>query len=239
MRILFIAIIMLACLNTYGQTINGMVTDKQTGLAISGALITSSKSTVISDLRGNFSIAIKEINDTIRVSMQGYTLYQISNLIANAAIFIALDKIPIALKEVKVSAKRDRLTDSLNNREMFAKSFNSSAPKFKDIVRVSQGLGVVPIAGVTIVPSELVKAITYKHSREYKFKKTLINDEQYKYIDSRFNKGLVIAITRLQADSLSDFMEKYRPTINAIKKMTDYDIRVYIKKSLVEFKGNI
>jgi len=239
MRILFIAIIMLTCLNTYGQTINGIVTDKQTGQAISGALITSSKSTVISDLRGNFTIAIKEINDTISVTMQGYSLCKTSNLAANTAISIALDKTPIALKEVKVSAKRDRLKDSLNNREMFAKSFNSAAPKLKDIVRVSQGLGVVPIAGVTIVPSEFVKAMTYKHSREYKFKKTLINDEQYKYIDSRFNKSLVVVITKLQADSLADFMEKYRPDINAIKKMTDYDIRVYIKKSLVEFKGNI
>jgi hypothetical protein len=120
---------------------------------------------------------------------------------------------------------------------MFAKSFNASAPKLKDIVRVSKGLGPLPIAGVTIIPSELIRAISYKSSRQYKFKKRLLTDEDDKYVDSRFDKDLVSEITKLQNDSLSIFMDKYRPAAGVLKKMTSYDVMIYIKKSLQSFRS--
>jgi hypothetical protein len=121
---------------------------------------------------------------------------------------------------------------------MFAKEFNSSAPKFKDIVVVASAPGPLPVAGVTIVPSQLIRAITYKHSREYRFKKVLIRDEHNRYIDSRFSDDLVTALTGLKDDSLLNFMDKYRPGINQLKKMTDYDIRVYIKASGQKFRSD-
>jgi hypothetical protein len=239
MRSLLIITALLLSFRLYGQQINGAVMDQQTRQLLANALITSSKGIAYSDVHGRFTIEIKNLDDTIRISKLGYRTYQITGQAAKTTIVIELVKETIDLNEVKVFAKRNRIKDSLNTRAMFAKSFNSAAPKFKDIVRISKENGPIPIAGVTLIPSELIKAIGYKHSREYKFKKTLLRDEDDKYIDSRFDKDLVSKITKLQSDSLSIFMEKYRPTINLLKKMTSYDLIIYIKRSLLSFKRHI
>jgi transposase-like protein len=223
----------------YGQQISGVVIDKQSRQLLANALITSSKTVVFSDVQGRFTIGTKGLEDTIKISKSGYSTYQVTGQAANTSLLIELIKQTIELNEVKVFAKRDRVKDSLNTRAMFAKSFNSAAPKFSDIVRVTKANGAIPIAGITIIPSELIKAIGYKRSREYKFKKTLLRDEDDKYIDDRFDKDLVSAMTKLQNDSLSIFMEKYRPSISLLKKMTSYDLMMYIKTSLNSFKSNL
>jgi hypothetical protein len=218
--------------------VSGIVTDKKTGRPIIGAWITSSKATTISGIQGEFAINTAK-NDTVKVKMQGYKLYVWPvNPSANKNIQIVLEEAIIELNVVHVTAKRDRVKDSLNNRKMFAKEFNVAPPKLKDIIVASSSPGPIPIAGVTIVPSQLIRALTYKHSREYKFKQVLIRDEQNRYIDSRFSERLVTELTGLKGDSLLDFMDKYRPGIEKVKTMSDYDIRVYINASAPKFRNN-
>jgi hypothetical protein len=233
MRGLLTLLLICACLCSYGQTINGVVTDKKTGQPLTGAWVATSKANVITGIQGEFGLVGAKTKDTLRIKMQGYKLYVLPlPSVNNKNIRIGLEPAVIELNEVHVTAKRDRVKDSLANRKMFAKEFDSSPPKLKDMIAVSGGnAGLMPIAGVTIVPSQIIRALTYKHSREYKFKKVLIRDEQRRYIDSRFSESLVGTITDLKGDSLLDFMDKYRPGIEQIKKMSDYDIRAYIKTS--------
>jgi hypothetical protein len=239
MRYLLLLLLFVTSLNTMAQTISGIVTDGRTGQRISGVWITSAKAGTISGLQGGFMIKANIYTDTLRAQMQGYKPYVLPvNPSVNKNIIITLQEAIIELNEVHVTGKRDRVKDSLNNRKMFAKEFNASAPKFKDIVVVSSAPGPLPVAGVTIVPSQLIRVITYKHSREYRFKKVLIRDEHNRYIDSRFGDDLVTTLTGLKDDSLLNFMDKYRPGIEELKKMTDYDIRVYIKVSGQKFKSD-
>jgi hypothetical protein len=240
MRCLLILFLMCSCLCAYGQNISGIITDKKTGQRLAGAWVSTSKANAISGLQGEFNIAAANKTDTLRVKMQGYKLYVLPiGAVADKTIIVSLETAVIELHEVHVIAKRDRVKDSLNNRKMFAKEFNASAPKFKDIVAVSgSNAGLLPVAGVTIVPSQFIRALTYKHSREYKFKKVLIRDEQNRYIDSRFGENLVSNITGFKGDSLLNFMDRYRPGIEQIKKMSDYDIRVYIKASQQKFSSD-
>jgi len=240
MRGLLTLLLICTCLCSYGQTVSGMVTDKKNGQPLAGAWVSTSKANTITGIQGEFSMSVVKTGDTLRVKMQGYKLYVLPlNSANNKNIQIGLDAAIIELNEVHVSAKRDRVKDSLNNRKMFAKEFNSSPPKLKDMIAVSgSNAGLLPVAGITIVPSQFIRALTYKHSREYKFKKVLIRDEQNRYIDSRFSENLVSMITNLKGDSLLDFMDKYRPGIEQIKKMSDYDIRVYIKTSQQKLVGD-
>ena len=238
MRCLLLLLIIGTSLNTMAQTINGIVTDGKTGQRISGAWVTSAKAGTTSGLQGEFAININTPADTIRVKMQGYKpRIQPVNASVNKNILIRLEEAVIELDVVHVTAKRDRVKDSLNNRAMFAREFNTSAPKLKDILVVSNSPGPLPLLGVTVVPSQLIRAITYKHSKEYKFKKVLVRDENNRYVDSRFSERLVVELTGLKDDSLLNFMDRYRPTIAEIKKMTDYDIRIYINSSMSKFKS--
>ncbi|WPU94591.1 carboxypeptidase-like regulatory domain-containing protein [Mucilaginibacter sabulilitoris] len=239
MRCLLPLLMIYSCINAYGQTINGILTDGRTGQRISGAWVTSAKAGTISGLQGEFAIKANSPIDTIRVKMQGYKPYmQPVDASANKNILIRLEEAVIELDVVHVTAKRDRVKDSLNNRAMFAKEFNTSAPKLKDILVVSHSPGPLPVFGVTVAPSQLIRAITYKHSKEYKFKKVLVRDENNRYIDSRFSERLVTEISGLKDDSLLSFMDRYRPTIDQIKKMTDYDIRIYIKNNIPKFRSD-
>ena len=238
MRYLLIIPCICICICSYGQKISGIVTDKITGQRISGAWITTTSSTAISDMEGGFTISLTPQKDTLKVRMQGYKLFALPIDPSKIKdVVIRLEQSTIQLNQVNITARRDRVKDSISNRIQFAKDFNSHPPKFSDIIRPATPGGPLAFAGVSISPSQLIAALTYKHSRAYKFKQVLLKDEQAKYVDSRFSDERVAQLTNLQADSLFNFINLYRPTIEQVKKMSDYDIFTYIKKCLVKFRG--
>jgi hypothetical protein len=147
-----------------------------------------------------------------------------------------MEQATIQLQQVNISARRDRVKDSISNRIQFARDFNSHPPKFSDIIRPGASVGPIPMAGVSIVPSQLIALLTYKHSNAYRFKQALIRDEEGKYVDSRFSDERVAQLTGLQSDSLYHFINQYRPAAAQVRKMSDYDIFSYIKKSAAKFR---
>lgn len=237
MRHLLIITFICTCLAGYGQKINGIVTDKATGLRISGALISTGSSAAISDMAGIFSINVPKTKDTLKVKIQGYKLFALPVDPAKTTdIIVQLEQATIQLKQVNISARRDRVKDSISNRVQFARDFNSHKPKFSDIIRPGISSGPIPMVGVAIVPSQLITLLTYKHSNAYRFKLALIRDEQAKYVDSRFSDERVAQLTGLQSDSLYHFINQYRPAAAEVRKMSDYDIFTYIKKSASKFR---
>lgn len=240
MRYLMIFVFLCCYLEGYSQKLSGIVTDKNTGQRISGAWVTTKSGTTISNMAGEFAVNTSKLKDTLKVKMQGYKLYVLPVDISKVnTVAIALEQTAIELNQVNISARRDRVKDSISNRKDFAKDFASRPPKFTDIVRPSVGVGPYPMVGVSIVPSQLIALLTYKHSRAYKFKKALIANEQAQYVDSRFSDERVAQLTALPDDSLHQFIELYRPAIAQVKKMSDYDIMTYIKTSLVKYKSPV
>ncbi len=238
MRYLLILLLLCTCLAGYGQKLSGIVTDKNTGQRISGAWVTTAGGTAITNITGEFAVSTAKLKDTLKVKMQGYKTYVLPVDVSKVnTVAIALEQSTIELNQVNISARRDRVKDSISNRKEFAKTFASHPPKFTDIVRPVVGIGPIPMAGVVIVPSQLIALLTYKHSNAYKLKKALIAHEQGEYIDSRFSDEQVAQLTALPDDSLHQFIELYRPTITQVKKMSDYDIMTYIKTSLVKYKS--
>lgn len=136
------------------------------------------------------------------------------------------------LKEVKIRPRNYR-QDSLQNREDYAKVFNYQKPKLKT---VTPQYG----AGVGFDLDEIINMFRFKRNRSIaNFQKRLLQQEEDKYIDYRFNKGLVRRLTLLTGNELDSFMRVYRPSYTFTKFASDYDFQSYIKQALLRFQNGM
>lgn len=67
--------------------------------------------------------------------------------------------------------------------------------------------------------------------------KTIANERENERIDQLFNADLISSIVPLSDDSLSLFMQRYRPSAIQSNGWTTYDAHVYIKKCFDSFKN--
>jgi len=152
-------------------------------------------------------------------------------------------KAPVKLREVNIKGFRDTRLDSLFNRKQFAGVFSHKGPGLADLFsqKVSYNNQYSPfqnstssIAGINLlsIPGLLGK----KSSQAGKLKARLLRDEETGYVERAFSKTLVSSVTNLQGDSLQLFRDRYRPSYTFAKQTTAYDMILYIKKSMQEFK---
>ena len=149
-------------------------------------------------------------------------------------IIIRLKQVPVMLKDVVIRANRDHKKDSINLRRDYARVFNYQPPKLTDAFITPPSN--VPFAFVSIDLLTVLSALTKNNDPAYKLKKELLRDEQADYAATRFNRGLVTRVSGLKGDSLNLFMDKYYPPVNWVMKSSDYDIVLYIKSKLTDFK---
>jgi hypothetical protein len=88
---------------------------------------------------------------------------------------------------------------------------------------------------LTVDVITLVRALTKKSTRAYKFNKLLLRDEKANYVNQKFSHGLVARVTGLKGDTLSAFVVQYRPTYAFAHKVTDYEMELYIKDCYQKF----
>jgi hypothetical protein len=80
-----------------------------------------------------------------------------------------------------------------------------------------------------------LEMLSKKRRQEMAFAKHFTEFEREKFIDSRFNKRLVKRWTGLEDEAAIEFMRKYRPSYEFMRKATDYQYYTYLKKCLTEF----
>ena len=234
MRSLLMLLLLALSTCVYGQQLSGTVTDKQTGQPVNGAIIRSPSGTTTSGLRGQFSIRVHE-GDTLTVYKAGYESFSFRVWKITSPLKIALDKGTMVLKEVIISARRNDPADSLANRAEFEKEFNYKPPAIKDVF-----IGTAPRSKSTLISFNLgmlYSMITKKKSRDYRLRQKLLSDEQQRYIDRKYNAGIVAAVTGLQGKDLEEFLSRYRPSYEFVKSKPAYEVMMYIRKSYREFKG--
>lgn len=67
------------------------------------------------------------------------------------------------------------------------------------------------------------------------FRDRLVAEEKEKYIEHRFNRGLVIRLTGLRGADLDTFMVRYKPDLILVENATDYELQSYIKQCYEKF----
>ena len=137
------------------------------------------------------------------------------------------------LKEVKIRPRNYR-QDSIQNREDYAKIFNYRKPGLS-MVTPQYGVG----AGFDI--NEIINVFRFRRNRNIKsFQDRLLAQEEEKFVDHRFSKGLVRRLTHISNDNeLDSFMQTFRPPYLFAVMTNDYDFQKYIKDSFERFKRGL
>jgi hypothetical protein len=193
-------------------------------------LSTSGRGTA-TDSNGNYTITVN-LDDSIYFSYLGQATvrYPVGRINYYNGFDIALHVDPTELKEVRVMPRSYR-NDSIQNRKDYAKIFNFKKPGFKLNGPSPNGAGV----GVDL--DELINVFRFARTKRIQaFQRRLLDEEQDKFIDHRFNRSIVLKVTHLQGDELDSFMVKYRPSYEFCERATDYDLLDYVKLAFREYQ---
>ena len=229
----------------FAQDLKGVVRDVNSRLPIANAKIITSKATTLTNNEGKFILGNVKTGDRIAVRIMGYetTEWTIDKLTDTLRIYLKQDA--ITLNEVLIKTKRNYKRDSLDLRKEYASAFAYKGPGFKEMFIEKGGHknDYVPSftntrSTASLVSLNLLQVASLfgkKKVENTRLKQTLIRDEKLNFIDEVFSKDKVRSLTGLEEEALIKFMNLYRPSILTLKKMTAYELTVYIKKCYEEF----
>jgi hypothetical protein len=134
---------------------------------------------------------------------------------------VHIDSLPLVV--VRPKAYR---YDSLENRDEYRKVFEYGP----DYLATGSGGGV----GINLDMLFGAK----KNRQMLSLQRRLIEEEQDKYVDYRFNRTLVRKITGIKSPQLETFMKLYRPSYDYIRNCeNDYEFYKYIKDCGLRFQA--
>jgi hypothetical protein len=218
--------------------ISGTVYDSTKTIPIKNVTVKSTSGTLAkTDSLGHYNIVVKEEDSITFIyrnkATTGFSVRQIENI---GSFDISLrvriyDKVR-TLKEVRVYANTYR-QDSIENRQEFSQGFNYEKPGIQTNTSSYSGA-----AGMDL--DQFVDIFKFRKNRQMRsFQKRLIEEEQEKYINYRFNKGLVKRITRLDPPALDTFMIRYRPDFLFTQTSNTVEFYQYILNASYEFKREL
>lgn len=132
------------------------------------------------------------------------------------------------LKEVKIFSKSYR-QDSSENRNNYSKVFNYQKPG----LRSTYTPGSPP--GLDI--NELINVFRFRRNKmNLIFQKRLLEEEEDKYVNYKFNSTLLKRVTGLSGVLLDKYKMKYKPSYEFIVTATEFEFYEYILKTADSFK---
>ncbi|WP_188932784.1 hypothetical protein [Puia dinghuensis] len=208
------------------QEITGTVFDKTRLFTMPGvSVLSNSGAGTMTDSAGHYRVRLP-LDDSIYFSYLGRHTAKIAvrriarDYPLNMSLAVTVDSLPLVV--VKPTPYR---YDSLANREEYRKVFDYS-PDY-----IVGGSG----AGVGLSLDAIFNA--RKIRQTLALQRRLIEEEQDKYVDYRFNRTLVKKITGLQKPLLDTFMRLYRPSYDFIRNCeNDYEFYKYIKDCGFHFR---
>ena len=216
-------------------TISGTVYDITAKNPIEAVTVrsTSGRGT-ITDSLGRYSFTVRS-KDSIWFSLLNkntmrYAVDTISNLSSfNISIHLKAFELPAVTVR-----NRDYRLDSIQNRKDYQKYFDFKKPTIK----LSEPYGYTPGgATVGLDLDELINMFRFRRNRNLMFlQNRLLQQEQDRYINNRFNKGIVRKITKLQTPEIDSFMKRYRPDYELLQTFNDLELGYYIELNFKDFK---
>jgi hypothetical protein len=213
--------------------LSGTVYDSTKYYGVSGVYVKSTGGTgCFTDSVGIYHISVMEIDSvsffyrnkpTIKFPVKSIVNYNEFDISLRVRIYEKYKP----LKEVIVFSNYKQ--DSAENRLTYSKIFDYQKPG----LRSTSTPGTPP--GLDI--DELINIFHFRRNRQkLAFQKRLIEEEQYRYINYRFNSVFLKKITGLSGDTLKQYKLEYRPTYAFTVMSTDVEFYEYISRTADAFK---
>lgn len=210
--------------------VSGTVYDMSRSVPLDAvSVLSSSGNGTFTDSMGRYTLLVHE-TDSIWFSYLNKPTgkFPVKSIPDPRSFDISLHVSVAELSPVQVKPRDYRL-DSIQNREDYAKVFNFRKPGID--------VSMSPGGGVGLDLDALISMFQFKRNRRMlSFQRRLLEEEKDKYIDHRFNRGLVIRLTGLMNEQLDTFMVRYRPTLDFTQMSTDYEFQLYIKKCYEHYR---
>lgn len=227
---------LLICLAVNGQvTVTGTVYDITKRTPVEAVTVISTGGTgTITDAFGRYTLSVRE-TDSIYFSYQNkatpkYPVSDIANLGGfDISIMIKITELPgIFIKP------RNYILDSLQNRKDYARIFNYRKPGISSSLNNSPG-GV----GVGLDLAAFISMFNYKKTRRMlSFQNRLLEEEQEKYINHRYNKSIVKRLTQLTSPELELFMSRFKPSYELVLSLNELELGQYIINTFKVYSSN-
>ena len=218
--------------------VSGTVYDISGRRPVEAVIVHTNDHQSTTDSLGRYIITVRA-KDSIWFSLFGkstqkYTLDTIEDK-RNFNIMIHVNGVD--LPEVTVRNNNYRL-DSIQNRYDYAKFFNYQPPGIRlannaNLFNPSGGLSI----GFDLV--EMINMFRFKRNRNLGYlQKSLISQEQEKYVNYRFTKRFVQKITLLEGEPLTQFMDYCKPSYEVLGLLNDLELGYYIQQKYLAFKAS-
>jgi hypothetical protein len=235
MRFLLLILIAIASFTDVQSQIwiTGKVYDSTRMVAIPFVKVTSAKGVITyTDSLGRYGLTVDK-KDSIHFTYRGKSTnyFPVSSIRYPAGFDISLqvtvqDRYQ-TLKEVVVIGKSYK-QDSIENRE-----------KYKSVFEFEGG-GLQVTSQGNLDPISLINAFKFRRNKSMRsFRNRLIEEEQEKFVTSRFTKPLVRQITGMNDRDIDRFMLLWRPPYELVAFAEEYEFHQYILDASRYFKRGI
>jgi len=206
--------------NATSQTIHGIVVDQVTRLPLTEVSIinisTQRSTTTGSD--GHYTLPAAA-GDSLSFFAEGYTAMGLRLTQTNMPDTLAMANLHVQLKEFVLHKQLTQYQqDSIERRKTYEDGF-----KREKIKPQYTGLAVNDLF------SSIAQHFSYKDKLRKKFKKNFEEDEEQRFIDTRYTQKLTHDLTGLTGEELAKFMNTYPMSYGFARSATDLEIKMWIR----------
>ena len=216
------------------KQIQGIVFDRDSKQRLSRVYIynTTTNKGFYNNAKGEFTSKASE-GDILVAALPGYLVDTI-RVKSQSTVLFYLKRNSILLREVTIRdstlSPQDRLE---RNREAYQDAYRKGDTK--DMLQIGGANGT---GGVGLGIDALWSLLSREGKNARYLQKIIERDYHDQMIRYRYTPRLVSKVTGLSNETLSDFMEQYRPSYNFVVAANDYELIEFIKSSFQRYKIN-
>jgi hypothetical protein len=216
-NIILAALVLLSVLHVKAQEVQGTVADRTSQVRLE-------------------NVEIVNENTKQKTTTNSKGVFRIKALPNHILVFHQPGYLPDTLFLVDLKPVKRYLTLNntlLNTVEIKAGEFNPEV-EYADVYRKAKAVSIATNRPFIFYPS---KYFSKEGKFARRFKRKLEREKDERKIDRRFNEAAVKVLTPLKGAELDYFMVLYRPSVKALDKMDEEDMKFYLMNSYKKFKA--